>query len=339
MDNRGEEQSTDVTCAAPLPGWDDGAAPPPGRAIAVAGEALVDFVLEPDGVTTRLGGGSFNTARTLGRLGLRPFYIGRLSRDRYGRALRLGLEESGVRLDGIVTTDDPTTFALVEVDGNGVANYRFYLDGTSTAGLLPAEADAAMPPGIAALHVGGLGLAMEPHASAIASLVRHAAPDTLILVDPNCRPEAARSPTAYRERLRQVIRCAHVVKASEEDLAYLDPDRTPLETARRLLEDGLALVLLTRGSRGASALTGRGEAEVPARKVEVVDTIGAGDAFGGAWLGAWVAEGLGRDDLRDFEAILRAADVAALVAARTCERAGAEPPRAAKVDAEWCFAW
>ena len=123
----------------------------------------------PTGATTpHLGGGSFNAARTLGRLGLRPVFIGRLSSDVHGRALRAGLEESGVRLDGIVDTDDPTTFARVELDDDGAASYRFYVEGTSTAGLLPDQARAAMPPLAAALHVGGLGLVFEPQASAIA---------------------------------------------------------------------------------------------------------------------------------------------------------------------------
>src|ERR1700759_4734335 len=103
----------------------------PGAGIVVAGEALVDLVLEPDGqAATHLGGGAYNAARTLGRLGLRPVFVGRLSRGSYGRRLRWGLEESGVRLDGIIDTSDPTTFARVEVDAAGVASYRFYIDGT-----------------------------------------------------------------------------------------------------------------------------------------------------------------------------------------------------------------
>jgi fructokinase len=297
-------------------------------------------VLEPDGRTTsHLGGGSFNTARTLGRLGLRPVFIGRLSRDRYGRALRTGLEESGVRLDGIVTTDDPTTFARVEVDEDGVADYRFYVDGTSSQGLLPDEARVVMPRGAVALHVGGLGLVFEPHARAIVALVREADPETLILLDPNCRPGAVQDPVLYRERLHAVLERADVVKASEEDLAYLEPDRTPLETARGLLEWGPTVVLLTHGSRGVTVLAADREAMIDAPKAQVVDTIGAGDAFGGAWLGAWVGEGLTRAELGQFDATLRAARFAAVVAARTCERAGAEPPTAAKLDEEWCLAW
>jgi fructokinase len=309
-----------------------------GRPIAVAGEAIVAFVLEPGGGTTpHLGGGSFTAARTLGRLGLRPVFIGRLSTDRYGRALRRALDESGVDLIGIVSTDEPTTFARVERDGNGTPSYRFYVEGTSTAGLLPDEARLAMPHDAAALHVDGLGLAAEPQATALVSLVREAGFRTLVLVDPNCHAQEVRGGTAFRERLRDALSLADVVKASERDLAYLDPDRTPYQTARALLARGPAVVLLTNESLGATVLAARGEALVEAPHSQVVDTIGADHAFGAAWLGAWVAEGLERGDLGDLEEVVRAAEFAVQVAARTCERAGPEPPRGAKVDSEWCL--
>jgi fructokinase len=307
--------------------------------IAVAGEALVDLVLELDGrATSHAGGGSFNTARTLGRLGLRPVFVGRISLDASGRALRAELAESGVRLDGIVTTDDPTTFARVEIDRNGGAGYRFYADGTSSPGLKPEEARAAMPPGAAALHVGGLGLVFEPQAEAIAALVREAGPETLVLLDPNCRPGAVRDPVAYRARLHEVLARADVVKASEEDLVYLEPDQAPLQTAHGLLARGPAVVLLTHGSRGATVVGVCREAMVPPQPARVIDTIGAGDAFGAAWLASWIGDGLGRAELEDFDATVRAAEFAAVVAARTCERAGADPPTAVELNGEWCFA-
>ena len=306
--------------------------------IAVAGEALVDLVLERGGATTRhLGGGSFNTARTIGRLGLGPVFIGRISSDQHGRALRAALAQSGVALDGVVETDDPTTFALVELDGDGTATYHFYVDGTSAAGLLPAEASVVIPPLPAALHVGGLGLVFEPQARAIVGLVREACSQTLVLLDPNCRPGAAASPLAHRERLRDVLRRADVVKASEDDLAYLEPGRNVRESAREVLAQGPKIVLVTQGGRGSTVFTDGLEAMIPPVPVNVVDTIGAGDAYGGAWLAAWVGDGLGRADLGDFESAVRAAKFAAKVAAATCERAGAEPPYGAKLDADWCL--
>jgi fructokinase len=230
-----------------------------GDVIAVAGEALVDLVLEPDGRTTpHLGGGQFNAARTLGRLGLRPTFIGRLGRDMYGDALCDELRDSGVLLNGIVVTDDPTTFARVDVDQAGVASYRFYIGGTSSPGLLPHEARAAMRADAAALHVGGLGLVFEPQASAIAALVREAGPRTLVLLDPNCRPAAIGDPIVYRERLRDLMRRVDVVKASESDLAYLEPGRAPINTARLLLGLGPAVVLLTHGGDGRRCSRGAG---------------------------------------------------------------------------------
>ena len=309
---------------------------PGDRLIVVAGEALVDVVLERDGTTTpHLGGGSYNTARTIGRLGLAPAFVGRISSDAHGRALRAGLAQSDVRLDGVVDTADPTTFAVVELDYDGAASYRFYADGTSISGLLPEQARGAMPRLSAALHVGGLGLVFEPQARAIAGLVREAPSTTLVVLDPNCRPGAAPYPAVHRERLRELLARVDVVKASEEDLAYMEPEQPALQTARELLERGPAVVLVTQGSRGATVISPAGQETVPAPPAGVIDTIGAGDAFGGGWLAAWIAGGLGRADLGDFDALVRATRFAAQVAARTCERAGAEPPYALRLDDEW----
>lgn len=310
-----------------------------GRLITVAGEALLDLVLEPDGTTTQhLGGGAYNTARTLGRLGLAPVFVGRISSDAHGRALRSGLSQSGVSLDGIVETDDPTTFALVQLAADRAASYRFYADGTSISGLHLEQARAAMPPLPAALHVGGLGLVFEPQAKAIAGLVREAPSTTLVMLDPNCRPGAAPYPVVHRERLRELLARVDVVKASEEDLAYMEPEQPALQTARDWLERGPAVVLLTRGSLGAILISAARETVIVAPPANVVDTIGAGDAFGGGWLAAWIAGGLRRADLGDFDALVRTTRFASQVAARTCEQAGAEPPYALRLDDEWCLA-
>ena len=289
--------------------------------IAVAGEALVDVVLEPGGTTTRhLGGGSYNTARTIGRLGLAPVFVGRISSDVSGRALRSGLSESGVRLDGVVVTDDPTTFALVQLDGHGAASYRFYADGTSISGLLPEQARTAMPSLPAALHVGGLGLVFEPQARAIAGLVREVPSTTLVMLDPNCRPGAAPYPDVHRERLRELLTRVDVVKASEEDLAYMEPEQPALQTARELLERGPAAVLLTDGSRGATVIAAAGDAgdsrtarqrrrhDRGRRRVRRLVGGRPGSAGGLA------------ADLGDADALARASRFAAQVAARTCEQ-------------------
>ena len=254
--------------------------------IAVTGEALIDLVADQDGrMAARPGGGPFNTARAIGRLGLALAFLGRLSADRFGRQLQASLDADGVTLAVPGLTDAPTTLAVVDVDHAGSPQYHFYLDGTSAAALEYPALAAALPGGLTALYAGGLGLAMEPIATSIDRVVGDDLPaGTLLMIDPNCRPEAIGDRRAYLDRLSRILRRADVVKISSEDLAYLAPDVPAAAAAAALLGRGPALVLMTDGPRPARALLRDGEltAEVP--EVQVVDTVGAGDAFGGAFL-------------------------------------------------------
>ncbi len=297
--------------------------------IVVAGEALADLVMSPGGrVTRHCGGGAFNTARTIGRLGQPVTFLGRLSTDPMGRLLRGALSDAGVRLDGVTPTDAPTTVALAELGEDGAASYRFVVEGTSVPGLLVNEARSGMPQRPAALHVGGLGLVFEPQASAIAALVSAVPASTLVMLDPNYRADAVPEPAEYRTRLGAVLRRTDVVKLSDDDLEQLEPDRPAAEGVRRILAMGPKVVLITHGQKGASVITPHGEFAIKAAKAQVVDTIGAGDAFGGGWLAFWVGAGLTRRDLDRPELLAKATRFAEQVAARTCERRGAEPPTA-----------
>jgi fructokinase len=300
--------------------------------ILVGGEALVDLVLgDDDAVAAHLGGGPFNCARTLGRLEQPVAYLGRVSTDRFGARLRAQLEADGVGLEAVVTTEEPTTLALAELDAEGTAAYRFYVDGTSAAGLTVEDALAVLPDDVEMIHTGTLGLVFEPTATAIEAVIERIAASALVMLDLNCRPSATPDPQAYRARLARLLPRCDVVKASDADLEYLDPGRPDVEAARALLGLGPAVVLLTRGGRGATVVTADGEAEIAAPQVEVADTIGAGDAFGGGFLAWWRRERLGAIDLQRTEAVLEATRFACLVAARTCERPGASPPRLAEL--------
>ena len=231
-----------------------------------------------------------------------------------------------MRLDAIVRTDEPTTLALAEVDESGSARYRFYERSTAAPGLTPEAALEALPRAVAILHVGTLGLALEPIAAALEAVVEAIDDRTLVAVDPNIRPAIIADADGYRARLERVLRRADLVKVSEEDLAWLDPHRTPRAAARALLEPGPSVVLLTRGGEGAVAVTAGADLEVPVPATNVVDTIGAGDAFGGGFLAWWRSRALGRDALADDDTVAEATRFASLVAARTCERPGASPP-------------
>ena len=296
--------------------------------IVVGGEALYDLVLQDSAEDLRghPGGGPFNTARTIGRLDRPVAYLGRLSTDRFGQRLEAMLADDGVQLGSLVHTDDPTTLALAEVDHDGVARYRFYEQGTAAPGLTVEDALAALPEGVDMLHVGTLGLALEPMATAFEAVVERLAEHALVAVDPNCRPWVVHDRDAYRERIHRVLGHAHVVKVSEEDLEFLEPDRPAVDGVRALLDCGPTVGLLTRGPNGALVVTRTAEVAVPAPRAKVVDTIGAGDAFGGGFLAWWSERGLGREELGQIDLVVEATGFACLVAARTCSRPGASPP-------------
>jgi fructokinase len=296
--------------------------------ILVGGEALYDVLLqgEDDVFAGHPGGAAFNTARTIARLGQPVAYLGRLSSDRFGRRLEAILAEDGVGLGSVVHTDEPTTLALAEVDGEGVARYRFYERGTAAPGLTPEAALDALPERVDILHVGTLGLTLEPVADALEAVVERLASEALVAVDPNVRPWVIADPAAYRARLDRVLARAHVLKVSEEDIAWLEPDRPAVDGVRALMEHGPLVGLLTRGPSGALVVTRTAEVAVPAPRAKVVDTIGAGDAFGGGFLAWWQERGLGRDDLGQIDLSVEATQFACLVAARTCSRPGASPP-------------
>lgn len=299
-----------------------------GGTILVGGEALFDVVAgDAAHLEAHPGGAAFNAARAIARLGQPAAYLGRLSTDRFGDRLERILLDDGVSLESVVRTEDPTTLALAELgDGGSVARYRFYAQGTSAAGLTSEAALAALPERVGTLFLGTLGLVLEPMASAHEAVLDRLAGTALVAVDPNCRPDVIPDPAAYRRRLAWILQRADLLKVSEEDVVWLYPDRDPVEGTRALLADGPQVGVLTRGGDGAVVITADDAVAVAAPRIEVVDTIGAGDAFAGALLAWWREHGFGPVDLADLDAVVEAARFACRVAARTCERAGASPP-------------
>jgi fructokinase len=299
--------------------------------IVVAGECLVDLIVQPDGrLDARPGGGPYNAARALARLGTPCAFLGRVSGDRFGRMLREELRADGVDLAYAVPTQAPTTLALAELDADGAASYRFYLRDTSAPGLRLDDVPA-LPDDLECLHLGTLALALEPIATTLEVVATTVQPDALLMVDPNCRPGVVADRDAYTARIARLTALADVVKVSVDDLAYLAPGVDERIAARRLVTAGARVVLLTDGPRDVRVVTAAGEAVVPSQPAAVVDTVGAGDAFGAGFLSHWSEHGLGRDDLADVELVRAAAAFATRVARLTCERAGAQPPTRAEL--------
>lgn len=295
--------------------------------IVVAGEALIDRIVEPDGPAIEVaGGGPFNTARTIARLGVPVAFLGCLSTDRFGAALRGALVADGVDLSLAVATDAPTTLAIAQLDADGVATYRFETEGTSAAQLPADVARAALAAKPAAFHLGTLGIVLEPIARVLADAIGDAAPETLVMLDPNCRAPAIPDRGAYLDRLLRIVRNADVVKASRDDLNFLWPGMPVAVAAHRILAAGPRAVLVTDGPEPAACFTADWafDLEVPSRPV--VDTVGAGDAFGGGFLARWIERGFGRAELSNEAAMRDAVGLAVEVASVICGRAGADPP-------------
>lgn len=297
--------------------------------ILVVGENLIDLVVTAGGpIRAEPGGGPFNTARAIARLGLPCSFLGRLSDDRFGDLLAGRLRDDGVGVAVPRRLPVPATLALAEVE-DGQASYRFYLEGTAAFALESGDVRLALELRPEAVHVGSLGLVVEPMASAIVELVEALPAGTLVMVDPNCRPAAIRDLRSYRGRLDRLLARADVVKASVDDLAFLEPGDAADVVARRLLDAGPTAVLLTHGAAPARAFARTGEVEVDVPVAQVVDTIGAGDVFGGSFLAWWSRHGLARREAADLHVLREGLAIAARAAAFTCEHRGAEPPRLA----------
>jgi len=306
--------------------------------IVVCGEALIDIVPAADGTRKPMpGGGPFNTARALARLGAPTAFLGRLSTDPFGVMLAQELKADGADLSLVSYGPESTTLAVAELDGQGLAEFDFFVKGTSAPNLTPEMLPPTLPADVSALHIGTLGLVLEPMATTLAELALREGDDRLVMLDPNIRSNLVTDARDYRDRLDGLVAHSTIVKASETDLEWLFPELDTEAGAERLLDLGARLVLVTLGAAGALAASPSGHVRVAAPEVEVVDTIGAGDAFGAAVL-AWLHDhdALRSDLTLDNEQVRSMLSFACLVAAITCTRVGADPPwRAELAESPW----
>ncbi len=301
--------------------------------IVVAGEALIDLVIRPDGsVAAALGGGPFNVARTIARLGGEVSFLGAVSDDRFGSMLAAQLLADGVSPATMVRTDRPTTLAAAELAEDGSATYRFYITDTSAPALdhLPEAARSAH-----AVHVGTLGLVLEPMASTLVGWLDTLAPGVLVMADPNCRSRVIEDRAEYLARLENVYRCSHIVKISTDDAEYLAPGADPLDVAASIVAAGVHAALLTAGKEATYVVTSDQTTALPTPAVQVADTIGAGDSFCGGFLAWWRGNDFGVAELADHALVVEAALAAQAVSAFTVTQVGANPPRRDQLDASW----
>jgi fructokinase len=254
-----------------------------------------------------------------------------LGRDSLGQMVLSHLEASGVRVDGGVQSGASTSLAIATLAA-GIASYDFRIDwDVGNLAPLPVEARG--------LHTGSLATALEPGKTSVMDLMRreHDRGRVTVSYDPNVRPALLGDPAQARPDIERLVALSDVVKVSDEDLRWLYPDQGDEDVARGWLASGPALVVVTRGGGGVYAVAAGVELHRPAATITVVDTVGAGDSFTSGLL-----DGLRRADLiggarRDALAAIDEAtlasvlDTAALIAAITCSRPGANPPTRAEV--------
>ncbi len=312
--------------------------------LTVLGEALIDLIAEPapaEGPVrycAQVGGSPFNVAIGLARLGRPTQLMARLSTDGFGRQLRAHLDRNNVRSDATVTASEHTTLAVAALDDAGQAVYDFYVENTADWQWSTAEL-AAFPPASTVLHTGSLASWLAPGCELIAALAERLRGEGSVLLsyDPNIRPALLSDRDSARRRVERSVAAAHLVKASVEDLEWLYPDSDTDSVATAWLALGCELLVVTRGAGGMSAYgDGFGRRDHPGRSVTIVDTIGAGDSCMAALLdgldrrGAAIPGGPRGLSVAALDEVL---DDAALVAAITCSRAGANPPTAAELAA------
>ncbi|WP_137992593.1 carbohydrate kinase family protein [Streptomyces vilmorinianum] len=306
------------------------------RPVAVLGECVADAFAAPGtsgGPGLRLdvlpGGGPANTAVALARLGTPTHFLGRLSGDLFGGLFRRRLTESGVRIDLCPDAAEPSTLAIAGLGPDGAAEYSFHAEATADWQWTRRELAPVRGLDPACLHTGSLALVREPGAAAVEELLAELRPTTTISLDPNVRPLLV-APERYRSRLPRWCALADILRLSEDDLAHLHPGTAPEAACDTWHRAGVPLVVVTLGGAGALVSYDGIRRRLPAPPVEVVDTVGAGDAFTAGLLHRLHAAGAlgGRLTTLDPRTLEEAVTFGTHVAAATCAVRGANPPHA-----------
>lgn len=302
--------------------------------ILCCGEALIDMIPIPmENGEKRFaplsGGAIFNTAIALGRLGVQTGMLTGMSNDLFGQQLTSSLHASHVDTSLVAYSNSSTTLAFVELT-DGHASYTFY-DENTAGRTLKSDDVPDVPVEVGCLYFGGISLCSEPGADTYLALAIKESKDRVIAIDPNIRANFIEDMASYRKRLDAFFDIADIVKVSDEDLNWIMPGTESLtEKVAMLKERGPSIIILTRGSEGASAFfNDDASISVPANRVEIVDTVGAGDTFNAGVLarlsnlGLLTKKGILKIEANEMrEALANGAKVASV----TVSRSGANPP-------------
>ncbi|WP_020394693.1 carbohydrate kinase family protein [Thiolinea disciformis] len=312
----------------------------------VCGEALFDVFLEHGTKLTettlkfeaRVGGSPFNVAIGLARLDRSVAMLTGLSSDFLGERLMAVLQSEQVATHWITRKPAPTTLGFVQHGEDGVPAYAFYGNGAADRVLAPSDVAAFDLSQISGLHVGSYSLVVDSAAQAYHQLIQQAAGKKLISIDPNIRLNVEPNKAIWRERVADLLPLVDMVKVSDEDIGLLYPDQDPEVVMQDWLGKGLKLLVLTRGSKGASLWSQQARVDIAAPTIKVVDTVGAGDTFQTALIDAVLTLRDASLDAWDkhltAHTLEKIGRFAATAAAITCSRRGADLPKRAEVEAQ-----
>jgi fructokinase len=295
----------------------------------VAGEVLIDLI--PNGNTSKpiVGGGPANTAKALARVGVDTQFIDGISTDDYGLMIKDELLTSGIKLDYVKYSDKPTCLAKVSLDKKGSASYEFVIEGTATFDFsqhwLPNPVE--LKPSL--LYTGTLATIIEPGASELFTWAQSVAKSAPIVFDPNIRAAVVSDHKIYLSQVERWVAISSAVKVSQEDLNWLYPSLEIDQVVNNWLTLGALLVVVTFGDQGLAAYRLGEKIKVDAIKVEVVDTVGAGDTVGAILVEAIIKDGLASLSSGRLEMMLKRAAKAAAI---TVSRSGANPPTGEEIE-------
>jgi fructokinase len=307
--------------------------------VLVIGEALVDVVYGINGEIKNIPGGSpANTAVALARLGTKTYMKARTSSDQFGTEIRNYLTNQNVNLDYSLVVDSPSSVIDAVIQKDGSAKYEANLNGAADYGWTFAELNQEIDPDIQIIQLGSLTSYVEPGATNVEKWFAQLRQSDkyLLTFDPNIRhPLDGQNEKDVRNRAKRLASLSHVVKASDEDLNWIFSNDNPKDSAINIIKSGASLVFVTLGKRGAFVVNKELEIiEVPAKEIEVIDTIGAGDTFAAALItqlleNSWINKNeLEKLKTTDLTAILTNCALAATI---TCSRQGANPPHRLEV--------
>ncbi len=298
------------------------------KTVWVAGEALSDLIPHDGSKRAIVGGGPANTAKALARLGFDSCFIDGISSDHYGQMIKDELTQDHVNLSYAHFSDRQTCTADVSLDRAGVASYIFTIDGTATFDFKESWLPDPQVLKPAVLQIGTLATIVEPGASVLFEWAKKVVKVAPLVFDPNIRSSVSPDRAVYQEKIAQWASISAVIKVSEDDLSWLYPEQDQITIAEKWIAQGSTLVVITKGSYGIIGVTKDDVVSVPGVKIDVVDTVGAGDTVGAIVVEAIVERGLAAltgDVLR--QVLVRATKAAAI----TCSRAGANPPTLAEI--------